>query len=920
MKLLSAKIRGALGFNYEHPDNINQEEIEIDFTQFKPGLIALIGPNGSGKSTLLNNLQPYLMLADRDGKLQDHFYLKNSHRILKLEMNEKVYECKVLIDGLTGAAEAYLTENGEPLNDGKLTTYKEQVNHIFGTPETFFNSRFSAQTPANISSLKFAQRRALFYEILNLLKYETHCKNAGKRLAKENIKLATLDGELKILADEIATVTYTKPMIAEKIYHQQEKEKMIKVGNEVLTTIKNELGQVKKKVIQLETLKDQMQSIKQDLDEANLSIENYNIDLENNIGSLKKEREQKITDYEKDNEHLKEAERLESDKKIAEEKYELDKKQIYDSIEKVKKEILDHQAKIDAEKIKLDRVERIQKNKQQIEDNLARKKEVTEKLNKLMVNDNSLTLELAKVKEDKNLRLQKTKDTQTEIDLTNKSINQIIDKNIADEKRCEELRKEKQDKIDEVETETKILSDVPCDEAMGSTCPLIGNTVAKKQKLDQVKQDFDNKINLLIEIIEAHKTEVQELTAIVKERTKQKETELENIESEFTPKIKDYDKKIEEIGTEVKTLTKELTEINKSDWDKFKIELTESEQTKLLANQSIENEKVLIDEKEKSKHNLDISLNTASDNYIDKTKSIDDQIESKKKLFTAGRVTIVQTYNDKIENVKSNSSKSLEDLNKKRDELVKKYDADIETNYNKELGNQTKFVADETEAVEAIDKMKQELADQEAEIKTMEEALAKKKLNEDKIAEKEAGKALIGREIKEYSLIEKAFNKTGIPVLKLENSSYQITNIANEILSNFDNQFRIKFDTLEPTADGKSLKEVFNINIIDSKGVAEISMKSGGEKVWLNTALQLSIGVLLQRQGKKIQTSFIDEKDDGLTEASALHYLEMLRRIHALSNAYHTLVVTHKSILQDLIPQKILFVKDEGIKIITEEL
>lgn len=70
MKILKLKLRGAIGIR----KGLGVEEVEIDFTQFQTGLIALTGRNGSGKTTIMENLHPYRQMVSRDGSLQSHFY------------------------------------------------------------------------------------------------------------------------------------------------------------------------------------------------------------------------------------------------------------------------------------------------------------------------------------------------------------------------------------------------------------------------------------------------------------------------------------------------------------------------------------------------------------------------------------------------------------------------------------------------------------------------------------------------------------------------------------------------------------------------------------------------------------------------------------------------------------------------------
>ena len=174
----------------------------------------------------------------------------------------------------------------------------------------------------------------------------------------------------------------------------------------------------------------------------------------------------------------------------------------------------------------------------------------------------------------------------------------------------------------------------------------------------------------------------------------------------------------------------------------------------------------------------------------------------------------------------------------------------------------------------------------------------------------------IENNIKEYNLLKQAFDTTGIPILKLENSGQEVTSLANDLLSYFDNDFRIAFDTTKLTKDKKKMKEVFDINVLDSDGQCELKNKSGGERVWIETSIQLALGLLLREQGHHLDTGFLDEQDGSLDSINALNYRSMIENAHNKSGVHNTITITHRQDLIDLIPQQILL-GEEGIRIMT---
>lgn len=150
-ELLYLSLRGAVGIK----DGQNKEDFELDFEKYEDGVVCLCGACGKGKSTILENCHPYPKMLSRKGTLQDHFYLKDSHRILIYkDENDLYYKISMLIDGKTANGKvSYFVETSKnrevwksvPDIDGSSEAYKEWVNNTFGTIDIYLRTAFFAK-------------------------------------------------------------------------------------------------------------------------------------------------------------------------------------------------------------------------------------------------------------------------------------------------------------------------------------------------------------------------------------------------------------------------------------------------------------------------------------------------------------------------------------------------------------------------------------------------------------------------------------------------------------------------------------------------------------------------------------------------------------------------------------------------------
>lgn len=782
MKISKLQLRGAIGIK----KGLGVDEIEIDFSKFEKGLIALTGRNGSGKTTIMENLHPYRQMVSRAGSLQTHFFLKDSYRVLEFEHEDKFYQSKILIDALTGGSEAYLFQcdlnisnletdsiNWNALNDGKLTTYDAEIEKLLGSPELFFNSVFSGQKSKGIAELKPADRRKLFYELLNLNVYEGYLELAKADLKKAEIKLSEIEGSIRSLT---ADAPNADELEQQRIKFLNEQAVITAAISDLETEIENCENQIRETEINIATSKEKLKG---------------NEDLEKKIKLIS----EKIDSATKDH----------------------------------KSKLIRLNSEVEDNRKLIERNQRLVSNKGKITSTLAEKKEIESHISKLN-SERSVFVNEVQVYQDEYLDKQKEISESTKL---------LYEKKEQLSESINEIDKLKVN-IYRIENETKIIDEVPCEKEIGANCQFLKNAYSSK------------------EVLPGYKTRYNELTATVagmKEVNEKLEKDIakQKILADEIYQTKSGKSKAEiaRIDSELKLIKNKLDEINKEDWEKLSKEADQAENNIKLLEQKLE---------------------TANSSIKDTNEKFEADIYYLKADVTEAHNKLDLELPKKIS--------SLED----KLALLKGQLFDLSS---------------------ALTNKNNTLDSLEISIKEIDVILDQLKNTQKRIDELNKQRKNIQQEITDWTFLCKAFDKTGIPVLKLENSGIEITTIANELLSLFENKFRIVFETTSLTKDKKKTKDTFDINIIEDDGVCEIGNKSGGQQVWLETAIQLSISLVVRNQGRNIETAFLDEKDGALDLDNAYSYIEMLRKAHEMSGVHNTFVITHRTELLDFIPQQV---------------
>jgi DNA repair protein SbcC/Rad50 len=217
-----------------------------------------------------------------------------------------------------------------------------------------------------------------------------------------------------------------------------------------------------------------------------------------------------------------------------------------------------------------------------------------------------------------------------------------------------------------------------------------------------------------------------------------------------------------------------------------------------------------------------------------------------------------------------------------------------------------------------LPQLREELAAAEAEYKNVntqrsqaQEEVGKVRAKLQRLAELEARKkeketqlSKASKEVSIYRELSKAFGKTGIQALLIEQALPEIAEEANRLLSRLtDGKMTVAFETQKETKKG-TMQETLDIVIGDELGTRNYEMFSGGEAFRINFAVRIALSRLLARRaGAPLPTLIIDE-GFGTQDTTGMEKLK--EAINSIQGDFEKiLVITHMDELKDAFPVRI---------------
>lgn len=155
-------------------------------------------------------------------------------------------------------------------------------------------------------------------------------------------------------------------------------------------------------------------------------------------------------------------------------------------------------------------------------------------------------------------------------------------------------------------------------------------------------------------------------------------------------------------------------------------------------------------------------------------------------------------------------------------------------------------------------------------------------------------------ELLDWHLLTKALARDGLPTLEIALAGPTVSAIATDLLlASFSGRFSLELVTQEAKADGKGLKEVFELKVMDNTrggDARDLSDLSGGEQVIVDEALKNALAIYLnQRTTTPVRTCWRDETIGALDAENAPRYVAMLRRVRDIGGFSQIYFVSHNA-------------------------
>lgn len=839
MKLLNHYVKGLTVF---------KEPVTVDFRQLPEGLIAITGPNGHGKTSLLESMfgALYRYLPTRDGALSKWCSGRDAQLALTLEFDDHTYEARVLIDAQAGKDEAYLTEDGKPLVNGKVTAYGKEITRIFGSPDFILSSLFSTQKKnGSFSRIPVAERKALFIDLLGLGHYPDLEDKAKKELARESMELERLRGEQDSLQAQLTALAEIQKRIVETGGFQAASRRDLEQNNADLAELQARLKAIGQELMAFGDLGAQLQQAGIALDHAKTAIQDTQLKTLSRQAAITQELQREYTQAKNELAGF-EREQAELRTKI----------QMRERT--IKQQTRDLQAALS-----------------KLEDNLKDWTERLENNRKLLATREQI---LTAVDQKANLiRLQTTLDTELSASIDADKQHQRILFDLSDA-RSQLKMAERQ--FEAGTTVVAELDAIPCQGREGyATCPKIVSAITTRNQLPELRERLGDHTARIRDLEARAKQNGHRPAEVIQAELATLRNDIGALETtvRLQPALEQAEARIKELDA----LIINGAALKRDHETKIAATNTQDEVLHMLFGRERDVEQQI---EAARRHAAELNQKWLSIERELSTLAYPDPLLQE----LLGQKTVAERQKIQAEQQRA-------DIDRKMQERAAVLD------------KQFALEAQSREAESARTSLHAECAKWTAEIESLE--VRRTELEKTAAIAQELEQRITDRqnEISDWTLLSKALGKDGILALEIDAAGPGISAIVNDLLSHcFSSRFAIDLQTQRLSADGKKMLEDFDIRVLDNRRGAwgSIGGLSGGEEVVVNEAIGFGIAIY-NKSNRRFETAFRDETTGALDPVAAVAYVDMLKRARALGHFSRVIFVTHNSECAELADARI---------------
>lgn len=836
---------------------------KVDLESVPGALVAVTGRNGEGKTMFMESIfaGAYREFPTRPVGIYRFCTDRNAGIELEFSMGNKVYQSTLNFDSKNRKMEAVLAHDGQPLNDGKTSTFDAEAIKILGYPDQILASSYGAQNKkGNFTELEKSARKELFIQMIGLSKLQKISETANKFGQVLEPKKTILTGQLSVLQ---STASQPIPDIESLSKSLQEKQAQQDKCKDIVARAEGQIAAHKIKLEQLNSMNAELKATSGRIQQLELSKE----DLNRNLGYA-----------------LSGAQLLSKHK---------------DHITIKSQELGLIKERLAVLRNKVSNLDNVRNQELMLASKLRKAIEECQATASKIKSQEILSANVGSLRE-KSLQLEQLR---VEVDSDSKTMRQLSAETVRlvqEESERSRIISEINLKISSLQKEEAKalmllemahskagkLKEVPCrGEGVYASCQFIKDAAEATCSIDDLeagadnvkaallaaKQELDNipKIDPAVEIRVMHQYRV----------LADKNTESENLIKRLTLEVKDLPI-AESASSQIELLKQQLAiqenarDLASVDHEACEIDLSEMMSVKKDINQlEIETDRLSSDIV--NLNTMISAAETCSSEVVSlkiKIANIEAELSARKERIGELMVSV-----DGLEAIKAEYDAAVKDIDASR----------------KDLAN----IANEVLAIQR-DVTRAE--------KLQEEIVAAK----NKVVRVEEDLAIINYRIACYANVAKAFGPMEIQSFEIDSAGPEVSRLANELLFNcFGPRFSIKFITQELKADGKGYKDEFDVSVYDQNSSRwnSISDLSGGERTIVSEALSLAIALYnKEKNGVAWDTLFRDEVSGALDDVYAPQYITMLRAAKEMGHFKRVLFICHQERLKEMADSRIV--------------